>query len=78
LIVDTRLKKGIEEESNQAEFGGQLNGTLLPVAMTPTNVDPSGLLEDVGYASKLSITLPCSAMLCGISLKWRLLAFSEP
>ena len=36
MIVDTWLKKGIEEEGNQAEFGEQLNGTLLPVAISPT------------------------------------------
>jgi len=36
MIADTRPQKGIKEERNQAEFGKQLNRTLLPVAMSPT------------------------------------------
>jgi hypothetical protein len=37
MIVDTRLKIGIREENIQVDLGKQLNGTRLPLAMSPTN-----------------------------------------
>ncbi len=38
MIVDTRLKIGIREENIQVDLGKQLNGTRLPLAMSPTTI----------------------------------------
>ena len=37
MIVDTRPVRRIGKRSNQGKFGKQPNGTLSPVAMSPTN-----------------------------------------
>ena len=36
-IVDTRPLRRIGKRTNQVKFGKQPNGTLFPVAMSPTN-----------------------------------------
>ena len=37
MIVDTWPQRGIRKQDNQVEFGKQLYGTLLSVAMSPTS-----------------------------------------
>ena len=37
MIVDTRPVRRIGKRANQVKFGKQPNGTLFPVAMSPTN-----------------------------------------
>jgi hypothetical protein len=36
MIVDSRLARRIGKRANQVKFGKQPNGTLFPVAMSPT------------------------------------------
>jgi len=38
MLVDARAERGIREQSNQVEFGKQLNEALSPVAITPTTL----------------------------------------
>jgi hypothetical protein len=55
MIVDTRPVRRIGKMANQVKFGKQPNGTLFPMAMSPTNVAPGVILEGEDYGLKVSI-----------------------
>jgi hypothetical protein len=57
LIVDTRLQRGIKKQDNQVEFGKQLYGALLSVAMSPTYLQPEPTFEVDDCDSKSSISI---------------------
>jgi hypothetical protein len=48
MIVDTWLQRGIRKQDNQVELEKQLCGTLLSLAMSPTNVrrEVTGEIKD--------------------------------
>ena len=49
MIVDTRPQRGIRKQDNQVEFGKQLNGTRLPLAMSLTTLHAETVLDDEDY-----------------------------
>ena len=49
MIVDTRPVRRIGKRANQVKFGKQPNGTLFPVAMSPTNRCSRVILKDKDY-----------------------------
>jgi len=55
MIVDTRLKIGIREENIQVDLGKQLNGTRLPLAMSPTYLQCKLTFNPDDYGKKASI-----------------------
>ena len=57
IIVDTRPVRGIGKRGNRVKFGKQPNGTLFPVAMSPTKVQFKIALIVKNYRLKVSITL---------------------
>ena len=54
MIVDSRLARRIGKRANQVKFGKQPNGTLFPVAMSPTYLQSKQVLGIEDFQQKPS------------------------
>ena len=82
MIVDTWLKIGIREENTHVNLGKQLNGTRLPLAMSPTSCfwEPYARIEE--YELKVSIISTVDfcyfGRFCGCSLPEKNVSKTRP